>query len=85
MRAPKIVAILLSVGITNLLPAVRCAGENPTRRLEFTRMVAHWANYADPGYLSFIEDAQPELVQLGFYGAHFWSLAHTPQFRGYPA
>jgi hypothetical protein len=54
-------------------------------RLEFTRMAAHWANYADEGYLSFIEDAEPELVQLGFYGAHFWSLAHTPQYGGYPA
>ncbi|MEO8494456.1 MAG: hypothetical protein ABI614_05270 [Planctomycetota bacterium] len=54
-------------------------------RLEFTRVVAHWAEYADEGYLSFIEDAEPELVQLGFYGAHFWSLAHTPQYGGYPA
>jgi len=48
-------------------------------------MVAHWANYADPGYLDFIDEAQPELVQLGFYGGHFWSLAHTPSFKGYPA
>lgn len=48
-------------------------------------MVAHWANYADADYLSFIEDAEPELAQLGFYGGHFWSLAHTPQYRGYPA
>jgi len=48
-------------------------------------MVAHWADYSGPGYLSFIEDAQPELVQLGFYGAHFWSLVHTPAFDGYPA
>ena len=54
-------------------------------RFEFTRMVAHWAGYSDPGYLSFIEDARPEVVQVGFYGAHFWGLAHTPQFKGYPA
>ncbi len=54
-------------------------------RLEFTRMVAHWSKYADDGYLSFIDQAEPELVQLGFYGAHFWSLAHTPQYAGYPA
>jgi hypothetical protein len=54
-------------------------------RVEFTRMVAHWANYADPAYLDFIDEAQPELVQLGFYGGHFWSLAHTPAYKGYPA
>ena len=64
-------------------PAVLRAAEPP--RLEFTRMVAHWANYADPAYLDFIDEAQPELVQLGFYGGHFWSLAHTPVYKGYPA
>lgn len=57
----------------------------PPDRLEFTRMVAHWAGYGGPEYLPFIDAAQPELVQLGFYGGHFWSLAHTPQFGGYPA
>ncbi len=53
--------------------------------LEFTRMVAHWAGYDNPAYLEFIEEAQPEIVQHGFYGAHFWSLVHTPHFGGYPA
>jgi hypothetical protein len=48
-------------------------------------MVAHWADYADPGYLSFIEEARPEVAQIGFYGAHFWSLADTPFGGGYPA
>jgi hypothetical protein len=57
----------------------------PPSRLEFTRMVAHWAEYGDPEYLNFIDEAQPELVQLGFYGAHFWSLAHTKAYKGYPA
>ncbi len=72
--------------LTIFLAAIgtQAAAQTP-ERLEFTRMVAHWANYADEGYLSFIEDAEPELVQLGFYGAHFWSLAHTPQYGGYPA
>ena len=23
--------------------------------------------------------------QVGFHGAHFWSLGHTPQYNGYPA
>ena len=54
-------------------------------RFEFTRMVAHWSDYSDPGYLSFIDDARPELAQVGFYGAHFWSLADTPFGNGYPA
>jgi hypothetical protein len=54
-------------------------------RLEFTRMVAHWTDYADPGYLPFLTDAKVEVAQVGFYGAHFWSLAHTPQYSGYPA
>lgn len=64
-----------------LAPAAR--GE--PHRVEFTRMVAHWAEYADPGYLPFIDDARPEVAQVGFYGAHFWSLAHTPHGKGYPA
>jgi hypothetical protein len=54
-------------------------------RFEFTRMVAHWAKYGGDDYLPFIKDAQPEVVQHGFYGGHFWSLAHTPQYKGYPA
>src|SRR3954468_10556898 len=54
-------------------------------RFEFTRLVAHWDQYGDPEYLKFIREAQPEVVQVGFYGAHFWSLGHTPQFAGYPA
>ena len=55
------------------------------QHFEFTRMLAHWANYAEPGYLAFVDETKPDLVQLGFYGAHFWGLAHTPQYKGYPA
>ncbi len=66
------------------LPAGVEAKENP-KDLEFTRMLAHWAQYADPEYLNFIDETKPDLVQLGFYGAHFWGLAHTPQYKGYPA
>src|ERR1051325_560573 len=51
-------------------------GSNPAHQpVEFTRMIAHWSGYADPGYLSFVDDVKPEVVQVGFYGAHFWSLA----------
>src|SRR5262245_28045559 len=55
------------------------------QRAEFTRLVAHWAEYNRPDYVQFVEDAQVEVAQIGFYGGHFWSLAHTPQFKGYPA
>lgn len=58
---------------------------DPPPRLEFTRMIAHLAGYGDPGYVKFIEDAKPEVVQVGWYGAHFYSLAHTPHGKGYPA
>ncbi|MFM7070753.1 MAG: hypothetical protein ACKO38_03035 [Planctomycetota bacterium] len=53
--------------------------------MEFTKMVAHWDAYHDPAYLPFIEAAQPDIAQLGFYGAHFWSLSHTAAYGGYPA
>ena len=52
---------------------------------EFTRLIAHWSGYSDPGYLSFVDDVKPEIAQVGFYGAHFWSLADTPFGKGYPA
>jgi hypothetical protein len=55
------------------------------QRYEFTRMVAHWAEYGHPDYLPFIFEAEPDLVQLGNYGAHFYSLVHTPSYKGYPS
>ena len=57
----------------------------PQRPLEFTTMIAHWANYAHEDYLPFVKEARPELAQVGFYGAHYWSLAHTRHGGGYPA
>jgi hypothetical protein len=63
------------------------AAEPPAKssRPEFTRLVAHWAEYGDPDYVPFVTDAGIEVAQVGFYGGHFWSLAHTPQYKGYPA
>jgi hypothetical protein len=46
-------------------------------RLEFSRMLVHWGQYIDPGYLAFVDEAQPEVVQAGFYGVDFWALAHV--------
>lgn len=48
-------------------------------------MIAHLAGYGEPGYVEFVDEVQPDLVQFGCYGAHFWSIAHTPQYGGYPA
>ena len=68
------------------LPGRAAAAPAPKhQRVEFTRMIAHWAEYADDDYLSFVADARPEVCQVGFYGGHFYSLAHTPQYKGYPA
>jgi hypothetical protein len=48
-------------------------------------MIANWDGYGGDDYLTFVEQAQPEVCQLGFYGGHFWSLVHTPAYKGYPA
>lgn len=69
---------ILWLALATAVPAVE-------PRFEFTRLVAHWAEYREPGYLQFIDDAQPDIAQVGFYGGHFWSLAHTPHGQGYPA
>lgn len=54
-------------------------------RPEFTRLIAHWDAYGDDDYLAFVAEARPEVCQLGFYGGHFYSLVHTPEYKGYPA
>jgi hypothetical protein len=72
---------LLRPALVATFTAASC-GAQP---LEFTRMLAHWAEYSDPGYLPFVDEVKPEIVQVGFYGAHFWSLADTPFGGGYPA
>ena len=75
-----------SVFVTLILTNLSADGAEPVQvRHDFTRMVAHWDQYSSPEYMEFIKKAQPELVQVGFYGAHFWSLVHTPHFGGYPA
>lgn len=62
-----------------------CAFAEPPR-LEFTRLICHWDTYSQrEPYLSFIKDASPEIVQVGEYGGHFFSLVHTPHGAGYPA
>ncbi len=77
--------ILAGIFVSLLFTVTTFAQRDRDNRLEFTTMVAHWAKYDGPEYLDFIDEAKPDLVQLGFYGAHFWSLAHTPQYKGYPS
>jgi hypothetical protein len=79
MRSGILGATLMLLGM-----AARSSAADPPR-LEFTRLVAHWAEYAHPEYLKFIEEARPEIAQVGFYGAHLYSLGHTAQYGGYPA
>lgn len=76
----------LRIGLSAVvLLTVSTLWADPPPRVEFTRLVAHFAEYDDPRYLPFIEDAQPEIAQVGWYGAHFYSLAHSPHGKGYPA
>ena len=51
----------------------------------FTRVVTHWSEYDRDDYLPFLEEAKPDIAQVGYYGAHFCSLATTPYGKGYPA
>ena len=74
VRAPLLLILLLPTTLVAQAPP-----------FEFTRLVAHWDAYGRPDYLKFIEEAQPEVAQVGFYGAHFYSLVHTAEFGGYPA
>lgn len=78
-RVSSFVSLGLCLGLTAVLTAAE-------PRFEFTRMIAHWDAYGnDKDYLAFVDEAQPEVCQVGFYGAHFWSLSHTDQYAGYPS
>jgi len=75
-----IAAAILSAALTacSQLGSQATAPQSPSR-LEFSRMLVHWRQYIDPGYLAFVEEAEPEVVQAGFYGVDFWALAHVPK------
>jgi hypothetical protein len=77
--------LILGLATVILLLTIGVAHAEEPKRLEFTRMCAHWTNYAEPEYLEFIRDAKIEVAQVGFYGAHYWSLSHTKEGAGYPA
>src|SRR5262245_32576801 len=65
--------------------AATASAAPPHKQADFLHLVAHWDQYADPDYTDFIAECKPEVAQLGFYGAHFYSLSHTPFYGGYPA
>ena len=76
----------LGMGALPLMTWVGCGPESTPEsqsatapsRFEATRMTVHWQDYVKPGYVDFLRDIQPEIVQVGFYGADFWTLAHMP-------
>lgn len=79
---------MLSVASCVLITAVGIVHSSAAQappRVEFTRLVAHWDAYGSDEYLPFVTEARPDIAQVGFYGAHFWSLAHTSSYGGYPA
>ena len=81
----KVCFLILSVSLTAFATSGCRTGAPPSetvgsdlQRLEFTRMIVHWTRYVEPGYLDFVREAEPEIAQVGFYGADFWSIAHLP-------
>ena len=78
-------SLRLGLAVAFMCFVVPAFAADPPPRTEFTRLIAHFAEYHSPGYLPFVDDVQPEIAQVGWYGAHFYSLAHTPHGAGYPA
>ena len=81
----KVRSLISFIGLTILASSGCQTGTSPpadfgsdAQRLEFTRMIVHWTRYVEPGYLDFVQEAEPEIAQVGFYGADFWSIAHLP-------
>ncbi len=78
-------SLRIGLAVTLLLSAAVLPAADLPPRVEFTRLIAHFAEYHSPEYLRFVDEVQPEIAQVGWYGAHFYSLAHTPHGAGYPA
>ena len=79
--AALLLACILLAVATITVPRAQAAETNRW----FNTLVAHWTDYGTPEYLDFIGEARPEIAQVGFYGLTFYSLAHTPFYKGYPA
>ena len=50
----------------------------------FNRYVALLAMAGDPAFVSFLEEARPQVVQMGFYGPQLYALGDTELGSGYP-
>ena len=71
-----------------LLVSALASGSSPAPAAEpfwFNTLIANWTDYGTPEYLDFVGEAKPQVAQVGFYGVTFYSVAHTPFGKGYPA
>ena len=50
----------------------------------FNRYVALLAMAGDPAFISFLEEARPQVVQMGFYGPQLYAFGDTELGSGYP-
>ena len=55
----------MALGIVLLLLGSAFAQKDAAKPREFSTLVAHWAEYADPDYLPFLTDAKPDVAQVG--------------------
>lgn len=85
LRKFTVVSSLICAILFSIVNSAGAQVHVPANDRWFNTLVAHWADYATPEYLSFIEEAKPEVAQVGFYGVTFYSLVHTPFYGGYPA
>ena len=58
--------------------------KNNGQKKYFNRYVALLAMAGDPAFISFLEEARPQVVQMGFYGPQLYALGDTELGSGYP-
>jgi hypothetical protein len=73
------IAVLAAALTASTQPGRQATKPNSPPRLEFSRMLVHWRQYTDPGYLAFVDEVQPEVVQAGPYGVDFWAFGNVPK------
>ena len=58
--------------------------KNSGQKKYFNRYVALLAMAGDPAFVSFLEEARPQVVQMGFDGPQLFALGDTELGSGYP-
>ena len=58
--------------------------KNSGQKKYFNRYVALLAMAGDPAFTSFLEEARPQVVQMGFYGPQLYAFGDTELGSGYP-